>query len=230
MTTPLSATLEAAIPTFDFSTLEWAAEGFAATSLTSPAGLKTLLEEVSNAETLKAAFFECGAQGPFAVYALACLARHAGVGEDVVHEGPLSRLTGAIAGNLTVNGPVICDSENWLLVAGDVKAHSLITSADVIIAGAATFRDGVLGLNSWNQSMWVRGPVEAKVFVTSDYATEVSLDDSTDLGDDEAETLLSKGLAVEVRQWQGDGGPADAVQRLLERVKAGKPVFAATPR
>lgn len=225
--TTLAATLEAAISTFDLATLEWASEGFAASALVSPAGLKSLVAEIkkSKAKTLKEAFFECGAKGPFAVFALACLARHAGAGEDVVKKGAMSKLTGAIAGNLTVDGPLVCDSENWLLVAGDVTAHSLITSADVIIAGKASFRDGVLGLNSFTQSLWVRGPVEAKVFITSDYAAEASVDEIVDLSDDAAEKLLAAGVAEKVREWASDGGPDDAVRRLLKDVKAGKPVF-----
>jgi hypothetical protein len=205
----------------------WVAEGFAAESaLEKPGFIDELLEEISNAgvKTVADALLEISGYGPFAPWAIACLAQRAGLGSDVTHQGLMRETPTAIVGNLTVDGPLVCDIENWLLVTGDVKADCLITSSDVIIGGRATFRDGIIGVNSWNQSLWVRGPVEAGVFVSEDYMCMTQAGEPTKLSD--ADELLAPGVAELVREKNSSDGPDGAVQALLELLEAKKPVFA----
>jgi hypothetical protein len=215
--------LRAAIPTFDEAQLTWAAEGFAWSST-----LSALVDKVeaANATHLDEALIAVASNGPFDCFALACLARHGGVGKDVVHEGALSELPVAVAGNLVVKGPLICNTENWLVVAGDVDAEALITSADVIVGGRAKIRDGVIGLNSFTQSMWVRGDLECPVLIAEDYATEVGDKEAVELGDDSVNEVLAPGLADQVREWLSDEGPDGAVRELLQRVEGEEPIFA----
>lgn len=224
--------LRAALSTFDFDQLAWVADGFAAEKyVESPAALLELLStlEKSKSSDLDSAFKVCAGQGPFECFALACLARHAGIGTNVILDGVVKRPPLAVAGDLTVNGPLICNSDNWLLVAGNFKAEALISSADIIVSGNMVVRDGVIGLNSWSQSMWVHDRLDTPTFITKDYAAEIGEGpEEVELSDESVDDLLAPGLADVLREWQSDGGPDKAVDGLLKHLKKPASIFAKT--
>jgi hypothetical protein len=227
------ARLRTSLPTIDRARLAWVADGFGADKYARDASaLAALLDDVEQEAPadLDAALRACAAKGPFECFAFACLARHAGVGQDRTHEGVMKELPIAIAGDLRVQGPLVCTSENWLLVAGDVVADALITSADVIIGGDAVFRDGAIGLNNWTQSMWVQHAVKTPNLVTEDYAVAFSNGpEERALADDSVDELLAPGLVQQLRAWQSENGPDHAVQRLGDHLEEGGLLFRGAP-
>lgn len=221
----LVAKLRAAADTFDRETLSWVAEGFAADNYVTDASvLSTLLEELDESlPDLDAVLKECAASGAFAPFAVACLARHAGLGRDVTHRGPLESGT-VVAGNLKVEGPIVLTTENWLLVAGNVDAESLVVASDVIVSGDLVARDGIIGVNSWNQSMWVHGSLRTPTFVAEDYSVESDVEPD-ELASDDVEAKLAPGLVDEILGWQSGGGPDEVIEKLGERIRGGAAVF-----
>ncbi|MBK6693993.1 MAG: hypothetical protein IPG50_17555 [Myxococcales bacterium] len=223
--------LRAALATFERSELAWVADGFAAERYVSdPSALENLVSEVEKAQAgdLDAVLRVGGGKGPFECFALACLARHAGIGKDLIIDGIATELPAAIAGNLVVRGPLVCTIENWLLVAGDVQADMLLASADVIVGGNVRVRDGVLGVNNWCQSMWIHGSLETPCVVVSDYAAEFGDGpEPVELSDDAASEALAEGFSDELRKWSEDG-PDETIAQLLQRVERGQPLFRKT--
>jgi len=230
MATPsFTVTLRNALRTFDKEQLRWAADGFAAECFADdPSALSELvaLGEKTKVSDLDARLKWCAGRGPFDCFAMACLARHAGLGRDVTHRGVLHELPPAIAGDLTVEGPIVCTIENWLLVAGNVKAEALIEAADVVVAGSVEIRDGVFGINNCNQSMWIQGPLTTPVLITEDYSTEIGAVQGEELAlsNERVDALLEEGLAEQIRGWQ-DEGPDGVIGNLLSHVTERLPVF-----
>ena len=218
--------LRSGLETFDLTQLAWAADGFAMEDLiTDRGGLDQLLSIVEGEapSTLEDAMWAASVWGAFGPFMIAMLARHQGIGEDLNASGVLSEPPPAVAGDLQVDGPLICDIEHWLLVAGDVSADYLITSADVIINGTASFTHGVIGVNSWNQSLWIRGPLSTPGLIADDYSVEALAED---LSLDDAKDLLRPGLVQRIREWQSKRGPDYAVRNLHQMALDGKPIFA----
>lgn len=213
------AKLRAAATTFDRATLSWVADGFAAERyVTDASALSSLLAELDDSlPDLSAVFKACAAGGAFAPFAVACLARHAGLGSDVTHRGALQRGM-VVAGNLKVEGPIVLTTENWLLVAGNVEAEGLIVASDVIVAGDLVARDGILGVNSWNQSMWVHGSVHTPTFVVEDYSVEADIEPD-ELASDDVDEKFAEGLAEQIREWQSDGGPDEVIEKLAKHIR-----------
>lgn len=224
------ARLQSALKSFDRTELDWVAETFASTNyVEKPSALSKLLSEVEKKkpDTVVKAISAVSALGSFQPFAMACLARHAGLVEDVEHEGLLGKLPSGITGNLTVNGPIVCEWNQRLIVAGNVKAHSLVTAGDVIILGDATFRDGVFGIGSYNTSMNVRGSLVAPAIIGVDYDIVASenIEDLEVLELSEAGELLAAELSEKIEEWQDQGGPQDVIPRLRKLLEKGSPIF-----
>jgi hypothetical protein len=161
---------------------------------------------------------------------MAALIAHCGLGADVTLEGPPTG-TIVVAGDATIRGPLVVSTDDWVMVTGTLTADAIVSAADVIVGGSVVARDGVLGFNGWEQSLWIAGKIEAPLLVTYEYmhtvgdATGVRQSLDAEANSDFAARLaelLAAGLADEILARISQRGLDGAIQLLAARLANGQ--------